>query len=94
MSSRRLLKHGIHVIANDLISECLLIVTYVPNASMEKTQDIIHKIAHYEDEFVTRAARYDGKNNPKIAKAYYRKLMIDWSTIVNNLSKGIAELSK
>lgn len=33
-------------------------------------------------EYILRANRPDGKDNPKLVKAYYRKMFIDWQLAI------------
>lgn len=52
------------------------------------------RILDMQDEFIRRANRPDGKDNPKRVKEYYRKLRADLQTEVNAIATEIGELSK
>ena len=82
MAKRRILKKDISYVAGDLFSEALVCMLYIPG------------ILDMQDEFIRRANRPDGKDNPKRVKEYYRKLRADLQTEVNAIATEIGELSK
>ena len=46
------------------------------------------------NDFIIRAGKPDGKDNPKLVKAYYRKLGQDLLNDVMSISKELEELDK
>ena len=77
MASRKDLKKDIKFVSVELISECY--VRFIFNPSMEKEiNDIVMEINKLNYDTVTRINHTDGKNNPKITKAYYKKLKADY----------------
>ena len=43
-------------------------------------------------EYILRANRPDGKDNPKLVKAYYRKMFIDWQLAIQGVIKEIESI--
>ena len=80
MAKRRILKKGISYDAGDLFSEAIIAEQYIPNVDHEKVEQLMTRILDVEDDFICRAHRPDGKDNPKLVKAYYKKLKEDVNT--------------
>ena len=77
MASRKDLKKDIKFVSVELISECY--VRFIFNPKLEKEiNDIVSEINKLNYDCVTRINHTDGKNNPKITKAYYKKLKEDY----------------
>jgi len=43
-------------------------------------------------EYVLRANRPDGKDNPKLVKAYFRKLFDDWQLAMEKIIKKVESI--
>lgn len=94
MASRRDLKKDITYLYSELLTECFTISALCPNCNQEKADALIEKIVRNSYEYTQRAGHYDGKNNPKLVKAYYKKLGQDLLQDVLGIGKEIEELSK
>lgn len=94
MASRRNLKKDIVYLYSELLTECFTISYLVPQCNQEKADALVAKIITNSYEFVKRAGRYDAKNNPKLVKAYYKKLGEDLLQDVLSIGKEIEGLSK
>lgn len=94
MAKRRILKKDISYVAGDLFSEALICMLYIPGVDSGKADVVMARILDMQDEFIRRANRPDGKDNPKRVKEYYRKLRADLQTEVNAIATEIGELSK
>lgn len=94
MAKRRFLKKEISYTAGDLFSETLVCALYIPGVDSEKADKVMARILDMQDEFVRRANRPDGKDNPARVKEYYRKLRADLQAEINAIATEIGELSK
>ena len=87
MAKRRILKKDISYVAGDLFSEAFVCMLYIPGVDSGKADVVMARILDMQDEFIRRANRPDGKDNPKRVKA-------DLQTEVNAIATEIGELSK
>ena len=94
MAKRRILKRDISYVAGVLFSEALFCKLYLPGVNSVKADVVMARVLDMQDEFIRRANRPDGKDNPKRVKEYYRKLRADLQTEVNAIATEIGELSK
>ncbi len=94
MAKRRILKKTISRIAGDLFSKVLVCKFYMPGADAEKTDKLMTQILDMEDNLIRRAHRPDGKDNPRLVKAYYAQLFADLQKKTDEISNEIAALSK
>ena len=94
MAKRRILKRDISYVAGDLFSEALVCKLYLPGVNSEKADVVMARVLDMQDEFIRRANRPDGKDNPKRVKEYYCKLRADLQTEINAIATEIGELSK
>ncbi len=94
MASRRDLKKDIVYLYAELLTECLTISFICPKCNQEKADALVSKIVANSYNFVKRAGRYDAKNNPKLVKAYYKKLGEDLLQDVLGIGKELEGLSK
>lgn len=92
MASRRKLKKNMQFVASELITEVFFKTLLSKNDIIEKTDKMAVEITTMASEFRARAGRYDGKDNPKIVKEYYRKLYADWNGAVDKIVKEIDNL--
>lgn len=91
MASRRKLKKTIQFVSTELINDVYIRCLISKNVDFELVENISVTIMKTSKEFILRANRPDGKNNPKIVKAYYKKLFADWQTEMNKI---IADMEK
>lgn len=77
MASKRKLKRDVVKLAIELYDEALLLHTLSTQETAEKLADLMDDIAVFTDDTLRRVQNPDGKDNPKLIKAYYRKLRED-----------------
>lgn len=94
MAKRRELKKDISYVAGELFTEALVCKLFIPGVEAEKAEAVMARILDMQDEFVRRAHRPDGKDNPALVKEYYRKLRVDLQTEVDAIATEIADLNK
>ena len=90
MASRRL-KKTIQFISSELITDVYFRCLMSKSIDNQKVDDIVIRIMDINRDFVLRTNRPDGKDNPKIVKAYYLKLYSDWQSAMD---KVIIEIEK
>ena len=93
MANRRILKKEISYTAGNLFLETVLCKLYLPDTNAEKADTILARILDMQD-FIGRAGRPDGKDNPKLVKAYYSKLRADLQKEIDAIAAEIGELNK
>jgi hypothetical protein len=94
MASRKALKKDINYLYADLLAECFKLSVACPADKYDKVEVLFNKIFLSSNDFITRAGKPDGKDNPKLVKAYYRKLGQDLLNDVMSISKELEELSE
>ncbi len=77
MANRRELKKSIHEISGELISECLTYQHFHPDIPEEKINSIITEIISHRNDYLVRANKPDGKDNPALVKKHYREIFND-----------------
>lgn len=92
MASRRKLKNTIKFVSSELITDIYFRYLMSKDMDNEKVENIVVDIMKLNNEFVLRVNRPDGKNNPKIVKAYFRKFYADWQVSVAKIIKEIESL--
>ena len=91
MASLRRLKKDIEYFSAQLIGDCLEYIQYFENADDEKALELIKDAVNLHNETIDKATHPDGKDNPKIVRAFYKKVKIDF---VNGLDKAYETLEK
>ncbi len=91
MANKRDLKHEINFITTELVNECLFLKEYTTEMPAEKCETLINRILDIQDEYIRRANRTDGKDSPKLVKAYYKKLIQDFDAAIGEILKEIGE---
>ncbi|MDL2255003.1 hypothetical protein LJC44_00190 [Parabacteroides sp. OttesenSCG-928-G06] len=94
MAKRRTLKRDISYIAGELFTEVLVAKMLAPKVDQEAADIVMVRILDMQDEFIKRAASPGGKNNAKLVKTYYKKLVADLQTEVEAIILAIEELNK
>ncbi len=91
MASRRKLKKTIQFISSELINEIYFRCLLSEKVDLDLVEKMSVDILKTCSEFTLRAGQPDGKDNPKILKAYYKKLFADWETemgrVINEMEK-------
>jgi len=85
MASRKKLKKTIQFVTSELITDIYFRLLMSKNIENEKIDNL-------NKEFILRTNRPDGKHNPKLVKAYFRKLFADWKIAMENTIKSIESL--
>lgn len=92
MASRKKLKKTIQFVTSELITDIYFRCLTSKDIENEKVEALVVTIMALNKEFILRANRPDGKNNPQIVKAYFRKLFSDWKVAMENTIKSIESL--
>lgn len=58
----------------------------------EKVDAVSVVVMALSREYILRTNRPDGKDNPKLVKAYYRKMFIDWQLAIQGVIKEIESI--
>ena len=85
MANRRTLKKGIQLVTSDLITESYinyLMLKKMDNAGFDA---IVEKIADINNDFLARVNHPNGTKEPKLVKAYYKKLIEDFNKEVEQI---------
>ena len=90
MANKRNLKKDIQSIFSELLVECYTLSYIFPQIDIAKVDAITTSIIEKSDNFVKRAGKPDGKDNPAIVKAYYKKLYKD---VANTESDFIEDIN-
>jgi len=92
MASRRKLKKTIKFISFELITDIYVRCLSSKNTDAKKIDDLVVNIMSLNREYVLRANCPDGKDNPKLVKAYFRKLFVDWQAAMEKVIKEIEKI--
>ena len=94
MASKRVLKQEINAITGELFFECLFCKLYLPNTDSRKADEVLGKILTLQDEFLRRANNYDGKEDKKIVRNYFKKLNADLQKKLDEIVADIESLGQ
>jgi len=92
MASRRNLKKTIKFVSSELITDIYFRCLMSKKIDDQKVDSLVVEIMAINREFVLRVNRPDGKENPKLVKAYFRKLFSDWQIAMDKLIKEIEKI--
>jgi hypothetical protein len=92
MASVRELKKDINFLASELVTEAYVKQLLKEDADNEKIAQVMVDAIEFRNELVKRANHPDGKDNPKLVKAYYQKLRKDMMERFLAISKATNEL--
>jgi hypothetical protein len=92
MASRRKLKKTIQFVTSELITDIYFRCLMSNDIEDTKIEALVVDIMALNKEFILRANRPDGKENPKLVKAYFRKLFSDWKNAMESTVKSIESL--
>ena len=92
MASRKKLKKTIQFVTSELITDIYFRLLMSKDIENEKVDVLVVDIMALNKEFILRANRTDGKDNPKLVKVYFRKLFADWKIAMENTIKTIESL--
>jgi hypothetical protein len=92
MASRRKLKQTINFVSSELITDIYFSCLISKEIDSLKVDALVEEIMGINKEYVLRVNRPDGKDNPKLVKAYFRKLFADWQKSMEKVIKEIESL--
>jgi hypothetical protein len=92
MASRRNLKSTIKFVSSELITDIYFRCLMSKNIEEQKVDGLVENIMTLNREYILRVNRPDGKDNPKLVKAYFRKLFADWQIAMEKVIKEIEAL--
>lgn len=92
MASRRKLKKTIRFVTSELITDIYFRCLGSKSIDTGKIEDLVQEVAVLSDDFVLRASRPDGKENPKIVRSYYQKLFADWQNEMEKITGKIESI--
>jgi hypothetical protein len=93
MASRRDLKKDIDFLVFEVISDTLGYSELHPDNNADELQAIIADAVNLRNDLIARVNNPDGKDNPKIVKAFYKTVQKDLLTGVDQLFDRLSALS-
>ena len=94
MASVRELKKDIDYLVFEVISDCFVYSGVHPENKSDELSAIISDAVNFRNDLIARVNNPDGKDNPKIVKAYYKTVEKDLMTGVDKLFNRLSSLSK
>jgi hypothetical protein len=94
MASVRELKKDIDYLIYEVISDCFAFSEIHPDMKSEELDDIISDAVEFRNDLIARVNTPDGKDNPKIVKAYYKSVSKDLLVGADKLFTRLSELTK
>jgi hypothetical protein len=93
MANLRDLKKDIDDLIFEVISDCFTYSEIHSEESQEELSAIISDAAELRNDLIDRVNNPDGKDNPKIVKAYYKTVRKDLLEGVDKLFDRLSDLS-
>ena len=93
MASVRGLKKDIDYLIFEVISDCFVFSGLHPDNKSDEVSTIISDAIKLRDDLIARVNNPDGKDNPKIVKAYYKTVSKDLLVGVDNLFERLSALT-
>jgi hypothetical protein len=94
MASVRGLKKDIDSLIFEVISDCFIYSGLHPENKPDEVSAIISDAVNFRNDLIARVNNPDGKDNPKIVKAYYKTVEKDLISGVDKLFEKLSSLSK
>jgi hypothetical protein len=94
MASVRGLKKNIDSLIFEVISDCFIYSGVHPENKPDELSAIISDAVSFRNDLIARVNNPDGKDNPKILKAYYKSVEKDLLTGVDKLFKRLSILTE
>jgi hypothetical protein len=94
MASIRELKKDIDYQTFEVISDCFAYSGVHPDNQSDELSAIISDAVNFRNDLIARVNNPDGKDNPKIVKAYYKTVEKDLMIGVDKLFDRLSSLSK
>ena len=93
MASVRELKKDIDYLVFEVISDCFVYSNIHPDNKSDELSKLISDAVEFRNDLIARVNNPDGKDNPKIVKAYYKTVEKDLITGVDRLFERLSALS-
>lgn len=93
MASVRVLKKDIDYLVFEVISDCFTYSGLHPDNQTDEVSAIISDAVNFRNDLIARVNNPDGKDNPKILKAYYKAVEKDLLTGVDKLFDRLSSVS-
>ena len=94
MASVRELKKDIDYLVYEVISDCFVFSGLHPDIKSDEVTAIISDAVNFRNDLIARVNNPDGKDNPKIVKAYYKSVEKDLLTGVDKLFSRLSSMTK
>jgi len=94
MASVRGLKKDIDSLIFEVISDCFVFSGVHPDNKTDEVSAIITDAVSFRNDLIARVNNPDGKDNPKILRAYYKTLEKDLLSGVDKLFNRLSSLTK
>jgi hypothetical protein len=94
MASVRELKKDIDYLIYEVISDCFVFSNLHPDNKSEELSAIISDAVELRNDLIARVNNPDGKDNPKIVKAYYKLVSKDLLSGADKLFSRLSELTR
>ena len=93
MASIRELKKDIDYLIFEVISDCFVYSNVHPENKTDELSILISDAVEFRNDLIARVNNPDGKDNPKIVKAYYKTVEKDLLTGIDKLFERLSALS-
>ena len=93
MASKRDLKKDIDYLVYELLSDCFIYSDLHPEKDNEALSALIADAVNLRNDLIARVNNPDGKDNPKILKAYYKSVEKDLLKEVDSLFTRLSEIT-
>ena len=94
MASVRELKKDIDYLVYEVISDCFVFSGLHPDIKTDEISALISEAVDFRNDLIARVNNPDGKDNPKIVKAYYKSVEKDLLTGVDKLFSRLSSMTK
>ena len=94
MASVRGLKKDIDSLIFEVISDCFVFSGVHPDNETDEVSAIVTDAVNFRNDLIARVNNPDGKDNPKILKAYYKTLEKDLLSGVDKFFNRLSSLTK
>lgn len=93
MASVRELKKDIEYLIFEVISDCFVYSNIHPENKSDELSVLISEAVEFRNDLIARVNNPDGKDNPKIVKAYYKTVSKDLLVGVDKLFERLSTIS-
>jgi hypothetical protein len=93
MASIRELKKDIDYLVFEVISDCFVYSNVHPDNKTDELTALISEAVEFRNDLIARVNNSDGKDNPKIVKAYYKAVQKDLLTGVDKFFERLSSIS-